>query len=242
MLDQALGLIEVAVMQRRPTSKTRGSSREGIGSGGASPVQRVWDADRNGGSASRSEILLAGQSLVLELLAKGAGLETVLTELVRTIERCSPDMLCSVLLYDSASRCLRQGAAPSLPAEYNAAVDGVSIGPAAGSCGTAAYNRKRVVVEDISNDLLWADYRAIALEHNLKACWSQPVLSSAGDVLGTFAMYYDSPRGPTEEEIELIERAAYLAGIAIERTRSDDTVRENEERFRQLAETVRRIT
>ncbi len=228
-------------MQRRSTSKTRGSSREDIGSGRASPAQHVWTADRNGGSDSRSEILLAGQSFVLELLAKGAGLETVLTELVRTIERCSPGMLCSVLLYDSVTKCLRQGAAPSLPAEYNAAVDGISIGPAVGSCGTAAFNRKRVVVEDIANDFLWVDFRAIALEHNLKACWSQPVLSSAGEVLGTFAMYYDSPRGPTEEETELIERAAYLAGIAIERTRSDDAVRENEERFRQLAESVRLI-
>ena len=228
-------------MQRRLASKARGSSLEDIGSGRASPIQHVWVADRNGGSDSRTEILLAGQSFVLELLAKGAGLDTVLTELVRTIERCSPGMLCSVLLYDSSTKCLRHGAAPSLPAEYNAAVDGISIGPAAGSCGTAAYNRKRVVVEDIANDFLWVDFRTIALKCNLKACWSQPVLSSAGNVLGTFAMYYDSSRGPTEEEIELIERAAYLAGIAIERTRSDDTVRENEERFRQLAETVRLI-
>ena len=228
-------------MQRRSASKARETSRKHIDSGRASQTQKVWAADRDGGSGSRSEILLAGQSFVLELLAKGAGLETVLTELVHTIERCSPGMLCSVLLYDSATRCLRQGAAPSLPAEYNTAVDGVAVGPAVGSCGTAAFNRKRVVVKDIATDLLWVDFRAIALKHGLKACWSQPVLSSSGDVLGTFAMYYSSPRGPTEEEVELIERAAYLAGIAIERTQSDDAVRENEERFRQLAESVRLI-
>ena len=228
-------------MTRRTTSKARGHSRESNDPGDAFPSQQIWTADRDQVSSSRSELLLAGQSFVLELLAKGAGLETVLTELARTIERCSPGMLCSVLIYDSATKCLRHGAAPSLPAAYNAIIDGISIGPAVGSCGTAAYNRERIVVEDIASDSLWVDFRDLALKHNLCACWSQPVLTASGDVLGTFAMYYDSPRGPTADEIELIERAAYVAGIAIERTRSDETVRENEERFRQLAETVRLI-
>lgn len=228
-------------MQRSSTSKARDSSRENIGSGRSSPEHPVLAVDRGVGSGSPSEILLTGQNFVLELLAKGAALESVLAELVRTMERCSPGMLCSVLLYDPMTKCLRHGAAPSLAAGYNQAIDGISIGPAVGSCGTAVYHCKRVIVEDIANDPLWVNFRAIALEYNYRACWSQPVLSSTGHVLGTFAMYYDSPRGPTEEEIELIERAAYLAGIAIERTRSDDAVRENEERFRQLAETVRLI-
>ena len=121
---------------------------------------------------TRSELLLAGQSHVLELLAKGARLDTLLKEIVKTIERCSPEMLCSVLLYDSLNHCLRHGAAPSLPNEYNAAVDGIPIGPVAGSCGTAVFRRERVVVEDIASDPLWADYRALGLKHNLRACWS----------------------------------------------------------------------
>lgn len=241
MLAVRLVLIEVGAMPRRSTSKTRGRSQDSAGSKHVSEAQQFRASECSQIAPSRGEILLAGQSHVLELLAKGAGLETVLAELALTIERCSPGMLCSVLVYDSNAKCLRHGAAPSLPASYNAAVDGVAIGPAAGSCGTAAYNRKRIIVEDISSDLLWVDFRAIALENNLRACWSQPVLSAAGDVLGTFAMYYETPRGPTAEEIELIERAAYLAGIAIERTVSDKIVRDNEERFRQLTETVRLI-
>lgn len=192
-------------------------------------------------SASRTELLLEGQTRVLERLATGASREEVLTELVRTIELCAPGMLCSVLLYDPASRCLRHGAAPSLPKAYSAAIDGLSIGPAVGSCGTAVYRKDRVIVEDISKDLLWADYRKIGLKHNLRACWSQPVLSSSGGVLGTFAMYYDHPRGPDREELELIEHAAHIAGVTIERTRADEALRESEARFRQLAESVRLI-
>lgn len=228
-------------MERKPGSKAGHAGKQDPASDRTSRVRQSSPGDHSPNPSARSEILLAGQSRVLELLAKGAGRETVLTELVRTIERCSPGMLCSVLLLDPTTKCLRLGAAPSLPEAYNAAVDGLPIGPTAGSCGTAAFRRDLVVVEDIAVDLLWADYRAVGLKHGLRACWSQPVLSSMGDVLGTFAMYYKSPRGPTSDELELIEKAAHLAGVAIERIRADSVLRESEERFRQLAETVRLI-
>ncbi len=172
----------------------------------------------------------SGQGRVLAMLATGSPLEDVLSELIRTVEEYSPGMLGSVLLVDRDR--LRHGAAPRLPDEYNRAVDGVAIGPRVGSCGTAAWRRRRVVVEDIATDPLWADYRDVALAHGLKACWSQPIVSPHGVVLGTFAMYYRKPRGPSRADLELIEAAAHLAGIAIERHRVDEEQKTLELRLR----------
>jgi C4-dicarboxylate-specific signal transduction histidine kinase len=107
-------------------------------------------------------------------------------------------------------------------------VDGVEIGPSAGSCGTAAHRRERVIVDDIATDPLWAAYRAVALEHGVRACWSEPIISAGGALLGTFAMYYRQPRGPTGSEIRLIEGAAAVAGIVIERKRSADLLKRHQ--------------
>src|SRR3989441_3855557 len=167
----------------------------------------------------RAETLQAGQKHVLELLATGASLADVLTVLVRTIEEQAPGMLCSVLCLDGQR--LRHGAAPSLPEDYSRAVDGIAIGPAAGSCGTAAYLRERVMVEDIARDPRWADFRDLAARYGLRACWSQPIFSASGQILGTFASYYGEPRAPTDDEIALIDAAAQLGGIAIEQKRAE---------------------
>src|SRR5205823_2495024 len=167
----------------------------------------------------RAEALQAGQKYVLELLATGASLADVLSALVRTIEEQAPGMLCSVLCLDGER--LRHGAAPSLPEDYSRAVDGLTIGPAAGSCGTAAYRRERVIVDDIERDPRWAEFRDLALRHGLRACWSEPILSASGQVLGTFASYYGEARSPTDDEIALIEGAAQLGGLAIERKRAE---------------------
>src|SRR5439155_662101 len=137
----------------------------------------------------------------------------------RTIEEQAPGMLCSVLCLDGER--LRHGAAPSLPEDYSRAVDGLTIGPAAGSCGTAAYRRERVIVDDIERDPRWAEFRDLALRHGLRACWSEPILSASGQVLGTFASYYGEARSPTDDEIALIEGAAQLGGLAIERKRAE---------------------
>ena len=157
------------------------------------------------------------QSLVLEHITTGAPLREVLELLVNTIEARSHGMLGSILLLDSEGKRLTHGAAPSLPPSYTEAIDGLEIDSAEGSCGTAAYEGRQVVVEDIANDSLWVNYRELAAEHDLAACWSTPVRSSSGEVLGTFALYYHEPRGPTEEELSLIDEAVRLASISIER-------------------------
>ena len=131
------------------------------------------------------DALLIVQAQVLETLSGEATLKEMLDAFARTIERQSGDMLCSILLLDGNS--LRHGAAPSLPDEYNRAIDGATIGPAAGSCGTAAFTKSTVIVSDIALDPLWADYKDLALSHGLQACWSTPILCPSGEVLGTFA-------------------------------------------------------
>ena len=183
------------------------------------------------GRAGGADHLLRGQTLVLERIARGAPLPEVLQAIVTLIESAAPGMLCSILLLDREGRRLRHGAAPTLPAAYNAAVDGLEIGPHAGSCGTAVFRRQAVVVRDVQVDPLWERYRALAAPHGLRACWSTPILSAAGRVLGTFAMYYREPREPTTAEQELITTATDLAGIAIERGRAEEALRESEQRF-----------
>jgi signal transduction histidine kinase len=172
----------------------------------------------------RQEPLEMGQARVLEMLATGRPLAEVLEALVRLIENQREGMLGSVLLLDHGR--LFHAAAPSLPQEYARAIDGLEIGPDVGSCGAAAFRRTRVIVEDIERDDLWAEYRAVARQHGLAACWSQPIFAADGRVLGTFAMYYREPRRPDEQDLELIERASHVAGIAVERTRSEHALRE----------------
>jgi len=159
------------------------------------------------------------QSLVLERITTGAPLREVLELLVNTIEARSDGMLGSVLLLEEGGT-MSHGAAPSLPRTYTEAIDGLEIGPSEGSCGTAAYDNRQVVVEDIATSPLWVDYRDLAAEHGLAACWSTPIRAAGGGVLGTFALYYHEPRGPTEEELALIDEAVHLASVSIERGRT----------------------
>ncbi|MCH7831540.1 MAG: PAS-domain containing protein [Proteobacteria bacterium] len=179
----------------------------------------------------RAEILQAGRNKVLERLATEGSLEDVLTVLVTTAEEINPDMLCSVLLLDDDGECLRHGAAPSLPDDYNQAVDGTKIGRKAGSCGAAAFLGETVIVEDIQTHPNWKGFKDVAGKAGLRACWSQPIVTAAGKVMGTFAMYYREPRKPTPPDLEIIEDAARLAGIAIEHKRMKETARQNEERL-----------
>ena len=156
---------------------------------------------------------------------EGPPLEAALERLVKLIEQQIPSMRASVLLLDDDGVTMRHGAAPSLPGEYSAQIDGLQIGPAAGSCGTAAFRGEQVIVEDISTDPLWTDYRNIALPYGLRACWSTPIVDESGKVLGTFAMYYDTPRTPTRLEMEITQTAAQLASAIISRARVESQLR-----------------
>src|SRR5712692_6708231 len=164
----------------------------------------------------KEEAFRAGQKKVLEMIASGAPLGEILTSLVLLIEAQSPEMLCSVLLLSDDGNHIVHGAAPSLPEQYVKAIDGDPIGPKNGSCGTAMYRGKPVIVTDVLEDPLWEDYRDLASASGLRACWSTPILSARGKVLGSFAMYYRRPQAPTDAEARLTEVATHIAGIAIE--------------------------
>ncbi len=169
---------------------------------------------------------LQAQHRALEQLATGSSLKDILETLIRNIEHQIPGILASVLILDG--KRLTHGAAPSLPDEYNELVDGVEIGPNVGSCGTAAYLGKRVVVEDTTNDPRWANFRDVVERFNLRACWSQPILSDSDEVVGTLALYYREKRSPTQAELSLAEASANLAGIAIERRHAEQELKKRE--------------
>ena len=177
----------------------------------------------------RAEALLAGEKRLLEMVARGDSLARILDALCRLVEELASGSLTSILLLEANGKCLRHGAAPNLPKAYIDAIDGSVIGPSAGSCGTAAYRAKPVIVSDIANDPLWTRYRDIALPHGLRACWSSPILSSQAKVLGTFAIYYREPRTPTPQQLEIIEQITDLASIALERKRAEEAVRASEQ-------------
>src|SRR6266850_3639084 len=174
----------------------------------------------------RPEILLAGEKRLLEMIARGDSRALILDAFCRLVEKLADGSMSSILLLDPNTNRLRHGAAPSLPTKYSEAIDGAVIGPSVGSCGTAAYRAEPVIVSDIATDPLWADYRDLALAHGLRACWSSPILSSNGSVLGTFATYYREPRSPTPQEHDVIGQITYLASIAVERKQSEDALRE----------------
>jgi diguanylate cyclase (GGDEF)-like protein/PAS domain S-box-containing protein len=175
-----------------------------------SDITDRWHAERRNQARNK----------ILELIAKGAPLKNTLNALVQSVEEESDgvcdSMFCSILLLDKEGRHLYTYAAPSLPNFYNQAVDGIEIGAKAGSCGAAAYTRKRVVVSDIQNHSNWADYRDLASQAGLGSCWSEPIFSSQGRLLGTFAIYHRYPKKPQENDLRKIGESANLASIAIE--------------------------
>ena len=165
----------------------------------------------------RADALMVSGHHVLELIAGGSELPAVLESLCRRMETHLPGALCSILLFDADGKHLRHGAAPNLPVAYSQAIDGVAVGPAVGSCGTAAFIGKQVIVEDIASSPLWADYTALAEQYGLRACWSTPFFSAARQVLGTFAIYYHHPQRPDHNDLRVISQATRLASVAVER-------------------------
>ncbi|WP_255429633.1 GAF domain-containing protein [Ramlibacter albus] len=171
-------------------------------------------------TSAKSSSLLTGQNHALELAVGGAPLAEVLEVLVHTAETQSEGSFAgSILLMSEDGKHLLHGAAPSLPDAYNAAIDGIAIGPRVGSCGTAAHFGHAIYVTDIARDPLWADFRDLALQHGLRACWSTPIVAKDNSVLGTLAIYYREPRGPSESDREMVKLIGNTAALVIENAR-----------------------
>lgn len=196
-------------------------------------TERVW-----------LEALLETERRVLEMTARGVPFAAVLETLAHTVEELHGEgASVSILICDQDGTQLRHGAAPGLPAAYNAACNGIPIAEGVGSCGTAAFRRERVIVGDIAQDALWEGHRDLALQHGLRACWSTPILAVDGHVLGTFALYYREPRTPSPDHLRMVDIVRRTAGVIIERKRVEDerarllaNVENAEARYRNLFE------
>jgi len=176
------------------------------------------------------------RSRILEMLAASAPLPGILEAIVLGVEQVRPESLCSIQLLDNERKHLCKGVAPSLPDFYNEALAGLGIGPDVGSCGTAAFSGERVVVENIATHPYWAPFKELAARAGVGACWSQPIQSSSGKVLGTFAIYHRTAYTPQAGDIAIIEQSASLASIAIEKSTSAQKLRDSEGRYRTMVE------
>ncbi len=200
-----------------------------------SGARRTQEPAADGLDHTDSLRLLGWQTRVLELLASGASLDVVLTSVVLALEELIDGARCSILLLDPVTATLHHGAAPTLPASYAGAIDGMSIGPQAGSCGSAAYLGIPVVSDDITTDPRWQGYRDIAMPHGLRSCWSTPIRGRTRTT-GTFAVYHDRVHQPSPRERRLVERFTHLASVAIDHAALFGALAESEERFRHAFE------
>jgi PAS domain S-box-containing protein len=198
-------------------------------------------------SASRAQTLPSEAVLdALKMMLIGASLNEVLTSITRLIEAHNEGMLCSIFLLDEDGLHLRYGVAPNLPQAFQAATDGACIGPDVGPCGEAAYLRRPVFVSDILSHPNWSNFRSAVLPIGLRAAWSTPIISHDGKVLGTFCMLFREVRHPVTRDIQLIDYASRIAGIAIERDRSRsaltlafEKVQKSEAQLRQIVDVIR---
>ncbi|HTE01221.1 MAG TPA: PAS domain S-box protein [Mucilaginibacter sp.] len=183
------------------------------------------------------QLILALEKNVLELhLLSSHSLSQVADELLMGIEAIFPEMYCSILEIDDVQEKVYHVSAPRLPLEYCMAINGLKIGPKAGSCGTAAYHREQVIVSDIENDPLWKDYKHFILPHGFKACWSTPVISSQSNkVLATFAIYYNTIREPVDDELQMIARTINILRVLIESKKSKERMAEQNKRLQDIA-------
>ncbi|MBD0335998.1 MAG: response regulator, partial [Cyanobacteria bacterium Co-bin13] len=170
----------------------------------------------------QAETLLDSQKQVLERIAAGAPLAETLTLLIDAFEPLARCKAGSILFLDASGKRLHYGIAPRLPEAYKRTVNGLEVGPCADSCGTAVYRKAPVIVADVLTDPLWAHKRELACQYHLRSCWSVPIFGAHGQILGTLAFYYSRPHSPSEEDWQLLETAAHLAGIAIERKRTEE--------------------
>jgi len=193
----------------------------------------------------RNGSLLAAEKRTLEMISRGARLADILANLCSTIDALSTNSISTVLLADPNGKALRPEAGPAVPDDWTQAISPMTIGPREGSCGTAAFLRKRVIISDVTSDPLCVGYRDRALANGIRASWSQPLLSKSHELLGTFAMYYPEPRTPSDSDLQLIEDAGHLAVIAIQGERSQaalaaasDQVRRSEAQLRTIIDAI----
>ncbi len=202
-------------------------------------VVAVAGSARSVTERKRAQATGEAQRRVLQYMAENRPLPEVLEALVRMVELQSDcPMFGSIMLLDEDGTHLRHGAAPSLPTAFNRAIDGMAIGPLMGSCGAAAHLKQPVAVADIANDPRWAVSRELAAEHGMRACWSMPILSTQGQLLGTFAQYFNEPREPGKGDWRVLETATRTAAIAIDRKRVEMALRQSEARFRRLSDSA----
>src|SRR5258708_39020091 len=200
----------------------------------------------NSRTSSQAESLLAAEKRTLEMMANGASLSEVLNDLCAAIDAHAPPAASMVCLMDPDGKHLLPGASPRVPAAFTDAITPWPIGPNRGSCGTAAFTKQRVIIPDVSNDPRWPDKsRDLALNHGFCAAWSEPLISSDGEVLGTFCLSYAEPRIPNNRDLELIQAAAHIALIAIELERSRLAlknavveIRNSENKLRTIIDTI----
>jgi PAS domain S-box-containing protein len=198
------------------------------------------DTNTDAEDRKRAECLLAGETLALEMTAKGNSLESILEMICRVVEHTTGGCCCSVVLFDLSGSKIRQVVAPSLPSSYNDRFPGTRVDREGGPCTEAARRKAQVIVPDVASDTRWDTYgwRTAALAHGLKACWSTTISASNGLVLGTFAIYWRGPRIPTEQDQKLIEQITHLAAVAIESKNNEAALKESEERFRLIVDTI----
>jgi GAF domain-containing protein len=176
---------------------------------------------------TREQVLLAVHERTIAMIASGAPLSGVLDELCRAVDALIPGVISTVLVMDPDGKRLWSGGAPRFPDALRPAINPWWIGPGRGSCGTAAFLKERVIIGDVTTDANFPEeYRTLAVKHGLRASWSQPLLTSAGTVLGTFAMYYGEPRLPTAADLELIDALGRIALVAIRLERSHAALRD----------------
>ncbi|MFA6902952.1 MAG: diguanylate cyclase [Gallionellaceae bacterium] len=179
------------------------------------------------------------RSHILELLASDAPLNTILDDIVRGVEQANPAMLCSLMLLDSQGKFLLKGSAPSLPEFFMQEMNGIEIGMGVASCGTAAFTGQRVIVEDIQTHPYWTVYKTLAQKAVLASCWSEPIHSANGKVLGTFAIYHHDAHKPADADLQLMAKTANIAAIALDRNRADQAIKGNEKLLSDILENVR---
>lgn len=186
-----------------------------------------------------AETLSGGQNRIMEMITTGAPLFDILTAIALFVEDKSTEAICTIQLIDETKTKLLPGVAPSLPESYNEVIkDGIIIGPQMGSCGTAVYYKKPVIVSDITTDKRWEIARDVVLPYGLRACYSVPIFDNTGEVLGSFALYYSTPRPPNLDDRQLVEICSHLAGLAIERMQAEEALHKSKEWFRNLVETT----